>query len=1127
MVVVCPSCGGELPDGLRFCGFCGERLPLRCGACGAPAAFDEQRFCGSCGASMQHSPAPPRERRLVSVMFCDLTGFTSFSEERDAEEVRDVLEQYFAAARRAVAAYGGAIEKFIGDAVMALWGAPVAREDDAERSVRAGLDIAAAVAELASGLAIPQLQVRVGILTGEAAVDIGSATAGLAAGGAHTGMVIGDAVNTAARIQSLAHPGTVLVDDVTRLASERSIAYEQAGTHSVKGRSAKVRVWRAVRVLSRHGGDGSRGAAVEPPLVGREAELATIRAAVDGLLAPEAEISIVTVAGEAGLGKTRLVWEFEKLVDGIMAPVQWLRGRSLGFSEEAGFSSLAEIVRMGAGIRSDDPLARQTETVEAWLAELQPGDLAERARIAAAVSRLLGLDDGSELIPPGALFSAWRALFERLAARTPLVLIFEELHRAGQGLFEFLAHLLDWCRGAPILVLGLGRPDPRLEQLAQRATRLDLEPLLDAQIDELVAGAVIDAPESLLRVVRAEGGGVPLYAVETLRSLADEGVLGAESGRYVVRGELGELTIPPTIRALVASRLDRLGQLERRVLAAGAVLGERFAAAGAAAIAGIDETSTGALLDGLVSKQLLMLDSAPRSPLRGRYSFLQGVVRRVLLRTLSRRVRKEYHLAAVQFLAGGGPEPELASALAGHLLEAAEAEPRAADAGALRRRGGGMLREAAERAFAVGAPEESLAFLDRAAELEPSGLARAAILRRAGEVAHRSGAGDAAAERFHLAGELYGAAGHERERLGLRAHELRALRYVRSPAELVPELTELVASLSDRDDSWRVFAGGVLAFTLYQCGRHEEALTVAQAAVAAGETGAAIADLLGPLGAQASSLAELERPEESIETFRRALAIAETHDPRLVASIAGNIALTLAALGRYEEAADGARDAISAAERSAERLSQRWARLVLGRALCALGEWDAAAAEIDSVRADVPPFQVGMATAPLVVIALARGELEHARELVAEHDRRCAAEDASVFESDFRALRAAVIACAQGDDSVLWRVIPEAEAADFAEWSGWLAPVSDMLVARAATPAVAARPRSRRRRRSKRRSRRSAARGGSGAQRRCRRRPSGWRRISPPARVLTPRPGERGSAPSRRPRLAGFASRRP
>ena len=1044
MTVRCPACASELPEGMQFCGVCGTALAVRCGACGTPAALPGQRFCGGCGAPLGPAASDLRERRLVSVLFCDLVGFTTFSESRDHEDVRDVLEDYFTAARRIVAAYGGTIEKFIGDAVMAVWGAPLAREDDAERSVRAGLDLTAAVAALAQRLAIPELRVRVGITTGEATVDVASV---------HEGMVVGDAVNTASRIQSLAEPGTVLVDDMTRLASEGAVAFEPAGVHPVKGRSARVRVWRGLRVLARLRGAGRAGT-VEPPLVGRNLHLQTIKDALERLLAPEAEIRIVSVIGDAGLGKTRLAWEFEKHADGITAAIRWHRGRVLSFGEGAGFAALAEMVRMRLGVVQEEPAERQRALVGELVGDLFDEE-PERERVRRALHRLLDLDDGAELIQRGELFSAWRALFERLATRAPVAMVFEELHSADQALLDFIAHLLEWARTSPILILALSRPDERVESIAAAGERIELQPLSAPEMDELVTGAVRGAPEVLLAAVRSDGGGVPLYAVETLRALADRGVLEVEDDRYVVRGELGEVAVPPTIRALVASRLDRLGHLERRVLAAGAVLGERFSAAGTAALAGVDEPDALALLEGLVAKALLDLERDPRSPLRGRYGFLQGVVRRVTLSTLSRRERKRCHLAAVEYLSRGEPEPDLAAGLAGHLLAAEQADPAAADAGSIRERARAALREAAERAAAVGALAEALSFFDRAAELAGDERERASILERAGAVAHRAGEAELAAERYAAAGEVHAAAGRERERLGVRAHELRALRYVRAPAELLPALRELDAALADEHDAVSALAGSVLAFTLYQCGEPEEALRVASRAIETAERSGARGELLQSLAAQASALAELERPQEAIDVYRRALSLATEHDSRRVAGVAGNLAVSLASVGRYGEAAAGGREAIAAAERTAERFFERWARLVLGRALCSLGEWDEAVSEIESVKARVPPFQVGMAIAPLVVIALARGEAQRVQELVVEHDRRCHEAGASVFESDFRALRGAVLAAAADGGPELVQIIPRAQVADYAEWTGWLAPVIDLLVAGPAGEALA------------------------------------------------------------------------
>ena len=976
----------------------------------------------------------------MSVLFCDVVGFTRFSESRDFEDVRDVLDQYFAAARRIVDEYGGTIEKFIGDAVMAVWGAPIAREDDAVRSVRAGLSLAQAVAALAERLAIPELRVRVGVLTGEAAVQLGRV---------EEGMVTGDAVNTAARIQSIADPGTVLVDDTTRLAAERVIAFEPGGAHEVKGKSAPVRVWRALGVRD----DTTLPGVIEPPLVGRDPQLRTITAVLDAMRPESAAVQVVCVTGDAGIGKSRLASELEKRAD-HGSEVRWHRGRSLSIGEGNGLGALAEVMRLALQIGRGDPAETQRKIVDIRLRELFNGDNPdELERVGRAVTRLLGLDYGDELIARGELFSAWRVLFERLAAERPVILVFEELQLADDAMVDFIAHLHEWSQHAQIGVLVLSRPDPRLAALTGVGEQIELEPLTTTEMDELVMCTVDGAPEVLLATIRADGGGVPLYAVETLRALADRGVLAVEGSRYVVRGALGDFSVPPTIRALVSSRLDRLSQVERRVLFGGAVVGESFTAAGAAAVAGVDIAEVRTLLDGLVGKALLDFDRDAGTPVRDRYTFLQGVVRRVATARLSRRERKRSHLAAAEHLASSAQsEPDVESALAGHLLTAVEADPDAEDAGAIRERARAMLQAAAERAASVGAVAEALSRFDRAAELSPDERERATILERAGFVAYRAGDMRAARDRYLAAQEIHVAAGRGRERLRVRAMELRAASYVDAPALLLPEARGVYAALGNGRGPVEALAANVLAYTLYQSGQPEEALAVSARAVEAAEQSGDHGELAFSLGVQAGALQEMEHPADAIARLYRALAIVEEHDaPRIPATLA-NLSVLLGAVGRCREAAEHARRAVIAAERRAERFFERYARIALGRALCSLGEWDQAVAEVESVKQDVPPYLLGMAIAPLVVIALGRGDLERVRALVGEHDRRCSGGATSAVEVDFRVIGLAARAAMHEHPAMgLSRLIPDAGRADYAEWTGWLAPIVDRLVADDAT----------------------------------------------------------------------------
>ena len=294
--MICSVCTAENPAGQKFCGECGSALGATCPSCGHENP-PGQKFCGECGTPLDAEDAPARpsaspvsERRLVSVLFADLVGHTTLSEGSDAEEVRELLSRYYDAARTIVARYGGTVEKFIGDAVMAVWGTPVAQEDDAERAVRAGLEIVAAVPEIDA-----RLGARAGVLTGEAAVTIGAEG---------EGMVAGDLVNTASRIQSAAEPGTVLVGETTKRAAEAAIAFEEAGSRELKGKTEAQKLWRALRVVANRGGEG-RSIGLEAPFVGRDRELRLVKSLFHAT-AEDRRAALVSVNGVAGIGKSRL-----------------------------------------------------------------------------------------------------------------------------------------------------------------------------------------------------------------------------------------------------------------------------------------------------------------------------------------------------------------------------------------------------------------------------------------------------------------------------------------------------------------------------------------------------------------------------------------------------------------------------------------------------------------------------------------------------------------------------------------------------------------------------------------------------------------------------------------------------
>ncbi|MGH2884178.1 MAG: ATP-binding protein, partial [Solirubrobacteraceae bacterium] len=615
--------------------------------------------------------------------------------------------------------------------------------------------------------------------------------------------------------------------------------------------------------------------------MGRSTEQDVLRGALDRILEPGAGLELVSVVGEAGLGKSRLAWELQKYTDGLAAPVLWHRGQASSFGEGIGFRALADMVRMRARITLEDSREMERTKIDALLDDVFAADAEGHARVGRALRRLLGLDDGSALIDRGELFSGWRLLFERLAERHPVLLLFEDLHWADQGLYEFIEHLVEWAARAPILILVLSRPGERLDALSRRGLRLDLEPLAPTEIETLVAAAVNDAPSKLLAAVRDHAGGFPLFAVESLRMLADRGVMVAErdADTYRLIGDVDELAVPPSIHALIAGRLDTLGPDERHVLFDAAVLAQPFGASSAVAVARAPEDDVRVLLDGLVAKQFLAVSTDPLAPERGQYQFSHRQIQRVALATMSKQARKERHLAAAEWLAQGEPDPDVAGIYAGHLLAAVDTDPGADDAQFIRRRALATIVEAARRAAGVGALHEAIALFDRAAEIEPDERRRAAHHVEAARCAEHEGDRTAAAEHYAKARELHAQAGREREALALRARELYVDRWTRPATELVDPLREVRDGLDEVKDAAFAGAAAALAGVLYYDGDAQGAERTAAEAAAAARSARADEELGLALNGQASALVELGRPAEALEVFRDALRVRELHSP--------------------------------------------------------------------------------------------------------------------------------------------------------------------------------------------------------------------------------------------------------
>ena len=673
------------------------------------------------------------ERRITSVLFGDLVGFTTLSESRDAEEVRELLSQYFEQCRTVIGRYGGTVEKFIGDAVMAVWGVPTAHEDDAERAVRAGLELVTTVAALGEQVNAPALAMRVGVVTGEVAVTVG-ATA--------QGMVAGDAVNTASRVQASADPGQVWVDDTTRAVTTSAIAYTDAGTHELKGKAEPLRLWRARTVVASVGG-AQRVDGLEAPLAGRERELRLIKElfhATEEARRPR----LVVVDGEAGVGKSRLAWEFEKYIDGLSTTAWWHRGRCLSYGEGVAFWALAEALRARFGLVEADSSDHVVEVLDARLASFVP-DPDEQAWLRPRLAMLFGVP-GAGSFPREDLFAAWTGFFEHLAADGhPVVWVIDDAQYADDGLLDFVEHLLGTARIA-VFVLALARPellDRRPDLGGRRTAVIRLDALDEQAMAQLLDGLVVGLPDAARTALTSRADGVPLFAVETVRALIDRDLVVPRDGVYVpadgVELDLETIGAPASLQALVAARLDALDPHERRVVADASVLGVSFTREGLAALC--DDVDLDAALSSLQRKEILRLEQDRFSAERGQYRFVQSVVRQVAYSTQSRRDRKARHLAAANYLSER-PEgsAEMAVVVAQHLLDAVDASSADdSDVDALTARARDLLEEAGRRAHLVGSPAEAQRLYEAALSRTASPVEQARLHRVTAQAAREAG----------------------------------------------------------------------------------------------------------------------------------------------------------------------------------------------------------------------------------------------------------------------------------------------------------------------------------------------------------------------------------------------------
>jgi class 3 adenylate cyclase/tetratricopeptide (TPR) repeat protein len=661
-MITCPRCSQENPEGASFCN-----------ACAAPLVPAAETLL--------------EERKVVTVLFADLVGFTSRAEQMDPEEVRSLLRPYHARLRDELERFGGTVEKFIGDAVMAVFGAPVAHEDDAERAVRAALAIRDWILDEQA-----ELQLRIGVNTGQALVSLGSRPE------EGEGMVAGDVVNTAARLQSNAPVNGILVGETTWRATRDTIDYREAEALQAKGKAEPVEAWEAVEALARVGVDIS--GRVRTPLVGRRRELDTLLDTFERAKSTR-QVQLVTLVGEPGIGKSRLVYELFQTVEHDPELIYWRQGRSLPYGEGISFWALGEMVKAHAGIletdAKDEAERKLRSAVEAALPDEDVGWTLSHLRPLAGIEDIASRNERQE-----EACAAWRGFLEGIADQSPLVLVFEDLHWADEGLLDFMDHLVDWATRVPLLVVGTARSELLTRRPAwgggkTNALTLSLAPLSGVETAELVHGLLEQAaiPADIQATLLERAGGNPLYAEEFVR-LLDERANGA--------------ALPETVQGIIAARLDVLTREEKELLQDAAVLGRTFWVGGL----GQEREAAEQALHRLERREFVQRER--RSTVAGEteYAFRHALVREVAYEQIPRAQRGEKHRRVADWLEKLGRPDDLAELLAHHYIAVLDySEPD----GELAERAAAALGEAGDRALALNAYGAAAGFYRRALDI--------------------------------------------------------------------------------------------------------------------------------------------------------------------------------------------------------------------------------------------------------------------------------------------------------------------------------------------------------------------------------------------------------------------------
>ena len=938
----------------------------------------DARFCASCGAALEEVTDTREERKVITVVFADLVGFTSRAEGMDVEDVRSMLAPYHALVRRELVQRGGTVEKFIGDAGMAIFGAPTAHEDDPERAVRAALAIRDALALSNERNPELDLHARIGVNTGEALVALDARPE------AGEGMASGDVVNTAARLQGAAPIDGVLVGEATYQATRDVIEYEQRPAVQAKGKAAPIPCWQALGPRSRVG--ESRRVHDATPLIGRRLEYEALLAGFEGVHTGRS-VQLVTLVGVPGIGKSRLIRELFRDLDRRPELIRWREGRSPPYGHEVTFWGLGEIVKAEVGlVEWHDPEIAAAKLSSAVAAVVDDPDEAEW--VERHLRALVGLEAEEALFGDrrAESFAAWRRLIERLAERNTTVLVFEDLHWADDALIDFIEHLVAWADTIPLLVLCTARPEllerrPGWSADSSSSQVISLEPLSETETSELLDALLGSAqvPAETLSSLSTGAAGNPLYAKEFVRMLVDRRILVQRGDAWILE-DADDLPVPDSVLGIIAARLDAVPVEDKAVIQDASVLGKVFWPGALAHVAGRGRWAIEEALLRLEQKQLIRrrLDSSVAGDLE--YVFEHGLIRDVAYRTVLRSVRSEKHRRAAEWLTSlAGARRDRADMIAHHYVTALEnAEASGHDASDLRVAASSAVQAAAERAGSLHSHaaaallwRKALDLCDRDDERRPrlllalgKALALAdepamEVLDEAAEALLEVGDYSCAAEAESMSAWLLSLAGRPEQ---ARARDRRALELVRDAA---PSPTKALILSS------------VGAHTVFVRERRGETLELLGAALAIAEEQG-----LREIEAEALEFIGIARldagDEDGVRDIERALAIATELNSPVSLTCYGNLADMRRYAGDVHASAELHLEGERAAGAFGVPIQARRFRAEQAADLYYQGDWDQAVAHVDeylrAVEAGSPHRGIGEARIHRGRIRLARGD---------------------------------------------------------------------------------------------------------------------------------------------------------